>query len=164
MQAFPLIYRFSAVIVNDRFRAQVRGTGHALAVFEDDRWWCSGVEPGGLLEPGTGPVSAYLGFRKTLGQILEQLAEDGLSVEDFAERAARFFAERRPAGPRRWLAAVDSLRQDELAVDRRRRPARPGRPPPPAPRSRSKAPTCSSSRPKPCPSPTPRPARRPRKD
>ena len=112
MQSYPLIYRFSAVIVNDRFRAQLRGTGHALAVFEDDRWWCSGVEPGGLLEPGTGPVSAYLGFRKTLGQILEQLAEDSASVEDFTARAGRFFAEPDPGERERWLEAVDTLRQD----------------------------------------------------
>lgn len=113
MQAFPLIYHFSAVIVNDRFRAQLRGTGHALAVFEDGRWWCSGVEPGGLIEPGTGPVSAYLGFRKTLGQILEQLAEDSLSVEDFTQQADRFFADTDPADRQRWLDSIESLRRDE---------------------------------------------------
>ena len=113
MRAFPLIFRFSAVIVNDRFRAHLRGTGHALAVFEDGQWWCSGVEPGGLTEPGASPVSAYLGFRKTLGQILEQLAEDSPTVEDFGEQVGRFFAHADPHDRQRWREAVESLRRRE---------------------------------------------------
>jgi len=116
VQAFPLIFRFSVVVVNERFRAHVRGTGHALAAYEDGQWWCSGVEPGGLTEPGTSPVDAYLGFRKTLGEIFEQIADDSHTVEDYARRVGQFFLHADSHDRQRWQDALESLHRRESSL------------------------------------------------
>ena len=116
MRAYPLIFRFSAVVANAAFRARVRGTGRALAVWEEGEWWCSGVEPGGLTEPGGSPVDAYLRFRKTLGEILGELAEECGSTERFSQRVGAFFAQRDEDDLARWHEALLMLRRGELSL------------------------------------------------
>lgn len=116
MDAYPLIFRFSSVVANDRFRARLRGTGRALAVFEDGEWWCAGVEPGGLTEAGASPVDAYLGFRRTLEEILQQLAEDSDSVQVFTERVGEFFLRADQHDRRRWMDAVEALRRKDSSL------------------------------------------------
>jgi hypothetical protein len=55
-------------------------------------------------------VDAYLGFRKTLDEVLAQIAEDSQTIEDFARRIVDFFSTRDEDDSATWLAAVDDLR------------------------------------------------------
>jgi hypothetical protein len=116
MLAYPLIFRFSSVVVNDRFLARVRGAGRAIALTEDNEWVCAGVQPSGLVESGESPVSAYLVFRKTLGGILEELADDSDSVHAFAEKVSDLFRKSDAIDSERWKEAVELLRRRELRL------------------------------------------------
>lgn len=115
MSSYPLIYTFSVVVVNARFRAQVRGTGRALATLESGEWVCNGVTPGSLSEPGESPAAAYLAFRKTLGEIIEQFAEDSGAIEDFGASAVEFFRETDAEDESAWRTAVEQLRSEGVA-------------------------------------------------
>ena len=68
MQSYPILFRITHAVRCERFEALVTTEGRALMAFEDDEWWCHGVEPGGMTEHGDGPLVAYEAFRLSFRQ------------------------------------------------------------------------------------------------
>jgi len=88
---FPLIL----TIVHDMKVAgePVRVITKARALMEqiEGEWWCHGVEPGGMTaQVGPDPAPAFASFKKELGKVLEDLAEDCDSTKDFQAVAEAF--------------------------------------------------------------------------
>ncbi len=108
MQSYPILFRIVHAVRSDRFEALVATDGRALMVFEDDEWWCHGVEPGGLTDHGDGPLVAFEAFRLSFRHVLDDLAEDSATLEDF-QRDARMFFSADTVEESNWNKALDLL-------------------------------------------------------
>ena len=91
MADYPLIFRIIHVVRSANFEAIVVADGRALMAFEDGAWWCHGVDPGALTEGGPAPVVAFEKFRSAFRHVLDDLAEESGSFEEFQRDAKTFF-------------------------------------------------------------------------
>ena len=80
-QSYPILFRITHAVRCEQFEALVTTEGRALMAFEDDEWWCHGVEPGGITEHGDGPLVAYEAFRLSIRHVLDDLAEESASAD-----------------------------------------------------------------------------------
>lgn len=110
MPEYPLLFRITHAVRCAKFEALVITDGRALMAFEDDEWWCNGVDPGGLTENGEGPLVAFQRFRKAFQEVLDDLAEDGASFGTFEREAREFFATD-GVELERWQRALEELQR-----------------------------------------------------
>jgi hypothetical protein len=111
MSCYALIFSFAENVKTARFEARVRGDGRALAELADGEWWCHGVEPGGLTDSGSTPAAAFANFRRTLGHVLEELADGSENFADFNKGVQAFFGEVDRAEEQRWNEALERIRR-----------------------------------------------------
>ncbi len=110
MADYPILYRITHVVRCVGFEAMVVIDGRVLLAPEDGEWWCHGVEPGALTEGGVAPFVAFEKFRSSLRHVLDDLAEECQSVEEF-ELSARKFFHTDSVEEVRWNRALDSVRE-----------------------------------------------------
>lgn len=110
MADYPLLFTLTHEIRCENFSARVVSRGRALMVFEENEWWCHGVDPGGITEHGAEPGLAYAAFKAAFHGILKDLADDAETFEDFAEAAKGFVADTDATEERRWVAARALIR------------------------------------------------------
>lgn len=108
MAQYPIIFRMTHIVRTPLIEVSVRATGRTVVRPEDDGWLCSGVEPGGLIESGPGPAVALQAFMASLRHVLEDLAEDCPTVEQYVHDALQFFATDRNE-EQRWNEALATL-------------------------------------------------------
>jgi len=114
---YPLVFRLTHEIRCPKFSARVVSVGNALMVFEDDEWWCHGVNPGGLTECGEKPALAWAGFKEALGGIFEDLACDSNSVDAFRRAAHAFVLDANKTQAERWEKARQAIRAGSGTVE-----------------------------------------------
>lgn len=110
MPEYPIVFRLINDIRCKGIAAKVVIQGRALMVFEEDEWWCHGVEPGGMTAHGTQPALAYAAFKAALCGVLNDLAEDARSFEDFAHSVREFVADADETEAAKWSAAREEIR------------------------------------------------------
>ena len=110
-QSYPILFRITQAVRCEQFEALVTTEGRALMAFEDDEWWCHGVEPGGMTEHGDGPLVAYEAFRLSFRHVLDDLAEESASIEAFQRDAQEFF-NADTVEESRWEMALEELRSN----------------------------------------------------
>ncbi len=113
MADYPVLFKVSYDLSCRSFAARVVVSGRALMVYEDDEWWCHGVEPGGMTAHGRGPAMAYAAFKATLGEVLKDVADDAGNFEDFEKAATHFASESDPTEAVRWEAARQAIRSGQ---------------------------------------------------
>lgn len=91
MKRVPILFQLSHVVQGPGFDALVRVEGRAVMTFEDEEWHCDGVEPGGLTRAGDSPFAAFGRFKVAFRHVLDDLAGDAVSLEDFERDARSFF-------------------------------------------------------------------------
>ena len=77
----------------------------AMLDHDEEGWWMSGVEPGGVLEGSSCAAKAALGFQAALGEILREFAREARHETELRERVAKFVAEKDEYAEGRWEAA-----------------------------------------------------------
>jgi len=91
-----------------------------LVTFEDDEWWCHGVEPGGMTEAGATPLDAFANFKQVYCDVLTDLSKGCMAFGDFVPEVRKLFHQD-TAEAARWMAACESFRSAEVADDDVRR-------------------------------------------
>ena len=108
MNGVPILFRHNHVVQGASFEAFIRVEGRALLVFEGAEWNCDGVEPGGLTRPGEKPDEAFERFRQAFRYVLDDLAEESHTFEEFRDEARMFFVTN-PVEAATWDAAFEEL-------------------------------------------------------
>ena len=108
MRDYPVLFDTSELVRCGRFVALVKMSGRVRIAFEDDEWWCYGVNPGGASGSGTIPLDAYRAFRAELSQGLNGMAELARDGAEFKTLVQSLFETNGPELAR-WEAAQASL-------------------------------------------------------
>ena len=111
MAEYPLILTLSFDVRCPEFFARVSVHGRALMAIEDGEWWCHGVDPGGLTANGTNPAEAYSAYKMAFFGILNDLAEDAGSFEQFKAAVESFVADVDRHEAERWQTARAEIRE-----------------------------------------------------
>lgn len=112
MADFPILFTgFRHVVKGPSYEAVITASGRTLISEENGEWWCSGVEPGGIIVEGEGPHGAYEKFRAAFRHALEDIAEQAKSFKDFeGEVCALFHTD--DADAQRWEAALKRIQTE----------------------------------------------------
>lgn len=110
MDRYPLIFtqNFDILVADLAARATVHG--RALMTWEDDAWWCHGVEPGGITGSGESPALAFAAFKASMATVLEDLAEEAGDFDPFASSVWSFVLELDEAESALWQEAREAIR------------------------------------------------------
>lgn len=121
MTKYPLLFTFFSKIEGRGYLADVAVHGRLLAEEEDGGWWAFGVNPGGVAAAGKTRTDAYIEFRKSLMQVLFDLAAQAKDFYAFRKAAMKFFGEVNKPTADEWLAAREEVRAKNITVDGLRR-------------------------------------------
>lgn len=113
MSDYPILYTIRHIVKGPSFEAVVTASGRTLITHEDEEWWCLGVEPGGIAEPGEGPSSAFDRFSASFRHGLEDIAEISDTLEAFETDACALFRTD-DADAARWDAALHRIKGGEV--------------------------------------------------
>ncbi len=116
-RVYPLIFQFQDLVFGQGFSASVACYGRAVAKREDGRWWIHGVQPGGVSGPGDALGDAHLAFRRTLKEILVDIASEGLAFDAFKTEVEVFFNDEDRGERFLWDAAVALFRDAKNVID-----------------------------------------------
>lgn len=111
MPDFPILYTIRHIVKGPSFEAVVTASGRTLITHEDEEWWCMGVEPGGIAEPGEGPASAFDRFSASFRHALEDIAEISESFQSFETDACALFRTD-DVDAARWDVALNRIQQE----------------------------------------------------
>lgn len=110
MVEHPLIFTFQDTITGHGFQAGVKLHGRGLMVKESDgKWWLYGVRPGAITESGHTWEEAYLRFRRSYQELLNQFASEADSYGGFKKELTRFFNQT-DSDAQRWDIALACVR------------------------------------------------------
>lgn len=118
---YPLLFTFFDKVEGNGYLADVAIHGKLLATEEDGQWWMYGVKPGALAASGHSRAEAYMEFRRTLMQVLFDLAGDARDFYAFRESARRFFDETDPETEAEWETARELVRRGSITIEGMRR-------------------------------------------
>lgn len=93
MTTYPLLYKFFHWVHVGQVKAGVGVRGRGLLYDDKDGWWLTGVDAGGITAEGTSPVEALGNFRIAFGQVIDELATQAPSFEQFKIEVLEFFGE-----------------------------------------------------------------------
>jgi hypothetical protein len=113
---FPLIFDVKDTLSNDRFMVEVRTKGKVLASIEAGQVWLYGVNPGGLAGGGEDFDRAYVDFRTTFTNVLDDLVKEAQTVAEFEEMARAFLLETNEPTMAEWKVAVDATRSGDVNI------------------------------------------------
>jgi len=106
MADYPILFSgFRHVVKGPSFEAVITANGRTLISEEDGEWWCSGVEPGGIIVEGEGPSGAFEKFGAAFRHALEDIAEGAKTFAVFETEVCALF-NTDPNDARRWEAAL----------------------------------------------------------
>ncbi len=108
---YPLFFSYTDLIDVAGVRVAVEARGRCLMALEHDEWWIEGVEPGGIAASGEIPQQAFLKFRHTWFQVLEDIAHEKASVVEFEAEVARTFEQLNETADMEWNDARDQIRR-----------------------------------------------------
>ena len=114
---YPLLFTFLDKVEGDGYLPEVAVHGRLLAVQEDEGWWMYGVNPGGLAASGKDRGQAYAEFRKTLMEVLFDIASDAPDFYTFRKLATKFFGETNEPTLKEWEAARQQVRAGSINVE-----------------------------------------------
>jgi predicted RNase H-like HicB family nuclease len=110
MTHYPLLFRCERLVVGKGYVARVDVRGRLVAHCQDDGFWISGVEPGDVSAGGKTLNEAFTGIQDSLGGILEDIALEPASFEEFQSEVEVFFSSRDLEEERLWREAVERVR------------------------------------------------------
>ena len=110
MGEYPLILTMVHDLKFDDGAVRVATKARALMVFEEEQWWCHGVEPGGMTAPGDTPVAAFVSFKSEFGGILSDMAASADSFESLRTLVTDFVRKTDGAELLRWESARNAIR------------------------------------------------------
>ena len=76
-----------------------------------------GVNPGGMAARGDDADQARKEFRRAFSQILEDLANEAASFDEFKALVDQFFGDTNPGYEADWMAGVQAVRNDLLHAE-----------------------------------------------
>lgn len=117
MTHYPLLFTFLDKVEGNGYLADIAVHGRLLAAEEDGTWWMYGVNPGGLAAPGSSRPAAYIEFRKTLMQVLFDMALEATNFYDFRKKAKKFFEETNEPTLAEWEEARKQVRAGKTTLD-----------------------------------------------
>lgn len=117
MTHYPLLFTFLDKVEGNDYLAGVAVHGRLLAEQDGDSWWMFGVNPGGLAASGASRVEAYVEYRKTLMQVLFDIAERAKTFYAFRSEAKRFFEESNGPALAEWEAAREQVRAGKVNIE-----------------------------------------------
>lgn len=115
--SYPLLFTFLHKVEGNGYLAEIKVHGRLLAVQEEDCWWMYGVNPGALAASGPSRAEAYMEFRKTLMEVLFDLASESDSFYEFSAAAKAFFHETDPDSIAEWEAARELVRAGKVTIE-----------------------------------------------
>lgn len=113
MEKIPVIFKFRDAIEGNGFIADVKVVGRALLVNEYGSWTMNGVCPAGIAEVGDTPQSAYLKFRESFKQILQDIASDGRNFDAFQTEGNEFVLANDENEEKEWLQARAEIKKEK---------------------------------------------------
>ena len=117
MTQYPIFFKITHDVRGETFTARVLTNGRALMEFEDDAWWCYGVNPGGMAADGSSPAEAFSHFRVDLGEIFSDMATQSKTCDEFKRMVQEFVAQEPPKTANEWEAARARIRAGETPSD-----------------------------------------------
>jgi len=115
---YPIILRWEEFIPGKGYIAQVKATGRALLLDEEEGdWWLYGVQPGGMAECGETTAEAVYRFRDSLKVLLSDLAADASTFETFKAEVELYFNQVNDEQLGLWADAVRKVREHQRIDD-----------------------------------------------
>ena len=114
MTTYPLLFKFFHRVHVGQIRAGVGVQGRGLLYDDKGGWWLTGVDAGGITADGTNPVEALGGFRITFGQVIDELATQASSFEQFKVEVLKFFGDVNNLVERDWTERRAEIRANGL--------------------------------------------------
>lgn len=113
--AIPLFFTYRDCLFGNGFVVDVVARhGRALCVQESDGFWMYGVNPGAMAASGDTPDEAHSEFRSLFSAILNDLAHEAESFEQFRALVTEFFEDTNPGHEREWFSAVEAVRSRKV--------------------------------------------------
>ncbi len=110
MLDYPIVFTLAHDLKFENGVARVGTKGRALMVFEEEEWWCHGVEPGGITASGADPMSAFVSFREAFGAVLAEIATEAKSLPALEATIEKFVLETDATEAGRWDQARAEIR------------------------------------------------------
>ena len=110
MQHLPLYFDLRQVVVGNGFLASVRLRGRATGMEDFGSIWIYGVNPGGLADHGPDLKAAYANFRRSLGLVLFDIAEDAADFDEFRAAVSDFLDQTDAESVAEWTDARREIR------------------------------------------------------
>ena len=110
----PLYFRFSHTVHKSSFRAAVTASGRCLRYQDDDGWWITGVECGGITADDADPIGANRAFSLAFRETLDMLATESESLTSFRDAVTKFFQDINEGAQEDWLLSRRSVQTVSL--------------------------------------------------
>lgn len=114
MERYPVFLTFKEMIAGKKFLAGIVGRMRAVVVKEDSQHWFYGVNPGGIAQGGASLDEAQFRFRDSFKKVLQEIAQDAASFEDFKTEVSKFIEETDEAEEKDWLEARQAIREGNI--------------------------------------------------
>lgn len=119
METYPIFFSFKEVIACGRFKGLIKANGRALLVFEDEKWWMHGVQPGGMSASADTPEAAFNEFSNAFGNILRDIAGETDCPNKFEKTVRKFFDTIDEEDEKVWLRSRKRIRSGKQSVPRK---------------------------------------------
>ena len=114
----PILFNYRDTLFGNGFAVEVHAVnGRAVCSDEPDGVWMYGVNPGGMAARGDDADEARKEFRKAFSEILEDLANEAASFQEFKALVDQFFGDTNPGYETDWVDGVKAVRNDLLHAD-----------------------------------------------
>lgn len=114
MERYPVFLNFKELIAGKKFLAGIVGRIRAVVVKEDGKHWFYGVNPGGIDDGGTTLDEAQFRFRDSFKKVLQEIAQDAQSFDEFKAEVRKFIEETDEAEEKDWLEARKAIREGSV--------------------------------------------------
>lgn len=114
MQHLPLYFDLRQVVVGNGFLAAIRLRGRATGMEDFGSIWIYGVNPGGLADHGPDLKTAYANFRRSLGLVLFDIAEDAADFDEFRAAVSDFLDQTDAESVAEWIEARREIRSGRV--------------------------------------------------
>ena len=122
MAHYPLMFRYQQAVVGNGFVARTEIRGRVLGDSTPEGFWFSGVNPGDASGGGATLQEAYADFRRSLTEIIFDIALEGHGFEAFERAVGSLFEATDRESEAAWLHAVEDLRSGRIGEDFTRLP------------------------------------------
>lgn len=114
---YPLVFTLVHDLHFEFGATRVVSKGRALMVFDEEAWWCHGVEPGGLTASGADPAAAFVAFKAAYGGVLEDLALESKDLDEFERAVSGFVHDRDSVEAAHWERARAEIRAGNAVAE-----------------------------------------------